>query len=108
MWTKAHVSLTQKVLQNTKVEVTNLPIIPYFGKFWGFDGRKDYEGESVTPSLRNGSAYLGNGMYAEFMSVLGHICNWLFSIGENGFRTRKMTSLYKLFRKYQDPERKFQ
>ena len=27
LWTKAHVSLTQSVLQNIKVEPTNLPII---------------------------------------------------------------------------------
>ena len=41
------------------------------------------------------------------MSVLSHICNGLFSIGEDGFETRKMTSFYKLFRKYQDPKESF-
>lgn len=35
LWTKAHVSLTQKVLQNTNVEVTNLPIIHTLENFEG-------------------------------------------------------------------------
>ena len=48
-----------------------------------------------------------NVMYEEFASVSSHICNRLFSIGEDGFGTRRFTSIYKLFGRYQDPKRKF-
>ena len=37
-----------------------------------------------------------------------HFCNGLFSIGEDGFRIRWMTILYKLLRIYQVPQEKFQ
>ena len=45
-------------------------------------------------------------MHEELALVSGHICNGLFSVGEDGFRTRKIARFGKLFRKYQDPERK--
>ncbi|KAL0673460.1 hypothetical protein Bca4012_001441 [Brassica carinata] len=31
-------------------------------------------------------------MYEEFTSISGYVCNELFSIGEDGFRTRRMSS----------------
>ena len=43
---------------------------------------------------------MGNGVYEEFASVSGHVCNGLFSIGEDGFRTRGMTNICKLFGRY--------
>ena len=50
---------------------------------------------------------MGNGMYEELTLVSGHFCNRLFSIGEDGVGTRRMTSFCKLFGRYQEPERKF-
>ena len=47
-------------------------------------------------------------MYEEFKIVYGYICNELFLVVEDGFGTRRMTSLYKLFGGYQDLEEKFQ
>ncbi|CAG7864833.1 unnamed protein product [Brassica rapa] len=46
-------------------------------------------------------------MHEEFISVSGYLCNGLFSIGEDGFRTRRIVSFYMLFGRHQDPERKF-
>ena len=48
---------------------------------------------------------MGNGMHEEFTSISGYVWNRLFSIGEDGFRTRGMTCFCKLFGRYQDPER---
>ena len=50
---------------------------------------------------------MGTGMYEELTLVSGHICNGLFSIGEDGVGTRRMTSFCKLFGRYQEPERNF-
>ena len=50
---------------------------------------------------------MGNGMYVEFKTILGYVCNRLFSIGEDGFGTRRMTSFCKLFGRYQESEREF-
>ena len=55
----------------------------------------------------DGSVTLGNGMHEEFTSILSYVCNILFSIDEDGFGTRKMTSFYKLFGRCQDSEREF-
>ena len=46
-------------------------------------------------------------MHEELTSVAGYVCNWLFSNGEDGFGTRRMTRFCKLFGRHQDPERKF-
>uniref|UniRef100_A0A0D3BUK4 Uncharacterized protein n=1 Tax=Brassica oleracea var. oleracea TaxID=109376 RepID=A0A0D3BUK4_BRAOL len=46
-------------------------------------------------------------MYEEFISISGYVCNGLFSIGEDGFGTRRMSNFCKLFRRCQDPEREF-
>lgn len=83
-------------------------MIYYFGRFWWFDGCKEYKGESVTSSHGSVSAYLGNVMYAEFTSVSDHICNRLFSTGEDNFRAKRMANFCKLFGKYQDAEGKFE
>ena len=48
---------------------------------------------------------MDNGMHEKFTSFSGHVCNILFSIGEDGFGTRGMASFCKLFGRYQDPER---
>ena len=48
-----------------------------------------------------------NGMYEELTTVSDYVCNGLFSIDEDGFGTRRMASLCKVFRRYQDFERKF-
>ena len=47
-------------------------------------------------------------MYEQFKTVYGYICSRLFSVSEDGFGTRRMTSLCKLFGGYQDFEEKFQ
>ena len=46
---------------------------------------------------------MGNEMYEELTSVSDYVCNRLFSIGKDGFG---MVRFCKLFRRYQDPERK--
>ena len=54
---------------------------------------------SLTPSFGGGGFNLGNEMYEEFKTVSGYVCNRLFSIGEDGFGTRRMTSILKVIRK---------
>ncbi|KAF2586070.1 hypothetical protein F2Q70_00036947 [Brassica cretica] len=46
---------------------------------------------SPVRSCRDGSTILVNGMHEGFTSISGYVCNGLFSIGEDGFRTRRMT-----------------
>ena len=36
---------------------------------------------------------MSNGMYEEFTSVSGYFCYGLFSIGEDGFVTRRMAGV---------------
>uniref|UniRef100_A0A0D3D211 Uncharacterized protein n=1 Tax=Brassica oleracea var. oleracea TaxID=109376 RepID=A0A0D3D211_BRAOL len=48
---------------------------------------------SLTPSFGGGKLNMANGMHEEFKTVSRDICNGLFSIGENGFGTRRMTSI---------------
>ena len=55
---------------------------------------------SFTPAFGGGSTHMGNGMYEEFKTVSGHICNGLFATGEDGFGTRRMTSICKLSGRY--------
>ena len=50
---------------------------------------------------------MGNGKYEEFTLISGYVCNGLFSTGEDGFGTRRMTSFYKLFGRCQASEREF-
>ena len=50
---------------------------------------------------------MDNGVYEEFTSVSSHVCNELFSIGDDGFETRRIASVCKLFGRYQEFERKF-
>lgn len=50
---------------------------------------------------------MGNEMHEEFTLVSSLICNELFSIIEDSFRTRRNVSICKLFGRYQDPEREF-
>ena len=46
-------------------------------------------------------------MYAKFTTTLCYICNELFLIGENGFKTRRIASFCTLFGRHQGLERKF-
>ena len=43
---------------------------------------------------------MGNEMHEKLKPILDYVYNGLFSIDENGFRTRRMTSIYKLFEIY--------
>ena len=45
---------------------------------------------------RGGGTNMGNGVYEEFTSVLGDVCNRLFSIGEDGFGTKRMTIVWNV------------
>ena len=49
---------------------------------------------------------MGNGIYEEFAAISGHVCDELFSIGEDGFRTKRMASIWKLPGGYQNSEGK--
>ena len=51
---------------------------------------------SFTSTFGGGGINLGNGMYEEFKTVSGYVCNGLFSIGEDGFGTKRMASIWKL------------
>uniref|UniRef100_A0A0D3DKC5 Uncharacterized protein n=1 Tax=Brassica oleracea var. oleracea TaxID=109376 RepID=A0A0D3DKC5_BRAOL len=48
---------------------------------------------SFTSSFGGGGLDLGNGMCEEFKTVSGYVCHGLFSIGEDGFGTRRMASI---------------
>ena len=62
---------------------------------------------SFTPPFGGRGFDLGNGMYEEFKTVTGNVCDGLFSIGEDGFGTRRMASIRKLFGRYQTSQKKF-
>ena len=62
---------------------------------------------SLTSSLGGRGVDLGNGMYEELTTVSGYVCNGLFSIGEDGFGTRRMASIWKLSGRYQPFTKKF-
>ena len=47
-------------------------------------------------------------VYEESNTVHCYICNELFSVGENSFRTRKMVSICKLLKRHKSFEEKFQ
>ena len=49
---------------------------------------------SFTASCRDGDINLGNGMHEKLKTVSGYVYNGLFSIGEDGFRTKGMTSIF--------------
>lgn len=50
---------------------------------------------------------MDNKIYEEFTPISSHICNRLFTIGENSFGTRRIVRFYKLLRRYPDSERMF-
>ena len=50
---------------------------------------------------------MSNGMYEKLTTISGYVCNGLFSIGEDGFNTRGMASICKLFGGYKQLEREF-
>ena len=47
---------------------------------------------------------MSNGVYEKFATVLSHVCNGLFSIGKDGFGTRRMASVWMLSWRYQNFE----
>ena len=55
---------------------------------------------SLSSSCRDGSATMGYGMHEKLTTISCYVCNELFSIGEDSFGTRRMTSFCKLFRRY--------
>lgn len=61
-----------------------------------------------SPPFGDRDTNLGNGIYENLTAVSYHFCNILFSIGEDSFETRWMTSLCKLPRRFQDSQEKFQ
>ena len=50
---------------------------------------------------------MGDRVYEEFTSISGYICYRLFSIGEDGFRTRRVVGVWKLSGWYKDVEDMF-
>ena len=112
-----------------QVEVRHLPIITwrwcfidgswkdketYSEQGWystleGFDGLigEKHSGKSLTSTFVDGSADMGNGVYEELTPVSGHVCYRLFSIGEDGFRTRRMTGVWKLSGRHKNFKNKF-
>lgn len=62
---------------------------------------------SITFLLRGESINLDNKVYEKLTSVSSHVWNKLFSNGEDDFRNKRMTNVYKLFGRYQDLERMF-
>lgn len=84
------------------------------GQWWystleGFDGlmgaRNTMASLLITTSFGSWSPHLGN---EKFKAVSRHVCNGLFSNGEDGFGTRKIACFCKLFGRYQDTKEKFQ
>ena len=51
---------------------------------------------------------MGDGMYDEFASLSGHVCYGLFPIGEDGFGTRRMASIWSVSGRRKIFEGKFQ
>lgn len=50
---------------------------------------------------------LDNEMHEKLAADTDHICKRLFSSDEDCFETRRITSIYKLFRRYQNFLEKF-
>ena len=67
---------------------------------WWFTRGKECNGMYFTASSGDGGINLGNGMHEKFKTVSGYVCNGLFSIGEDGFGTRRMASIWKLPGRY--------
>ena len=60
----------------------------------------------MTSSFGSGSANLDSGMYEEFKAISDHFCDGLFSIGKDGFRTRRMAIIWQLPGRHQAFEKK--
>ena len=75
-------------------------------RFDGLMGKKNVRA-SLSPLHTEMEALLWAIECMELASVSSHVCNRLFSIGEDGFRTRRMVSFCKLFGRRQDPAKKF-
>ena len=80
-------------------------MVQYFRRILGLDGSKECSGFPLSSSCRDESFTMGNGMYEKLTTISGYVCNRLFSIGEDGFRTRRIASVCKLFGGYKQSER---
>ena len=121
LWAEAHVLNGNRIV--SPAEVTNPTLIPgrwcftngswkandiFSGQGWlntleGFDGLlggAECSGLSISSTCGDRSTNLGNGMYEKITSISGYVCNGLFSIGEDGFGTRRMASICELFGRY--------
>ena len=83
-------------------------MVQYPGRLRWTNGSKEYESESVATTHRDRGSHMGNGMHEESSTDLCYFCNGLCSIGEDGFGTRRVASLCKLFGRHKVLEEKFQ
>ena len=112
-WAEAHAIFTQRVNQSRNLEVTSLPTIPgrwsftdeslkdqddYSGQGWystlesfdGLMGAKNTRASLYHPFMRKQKSSYGQWNVWGITIVSCHIFNGLLSIGEDGFRTRRI------------------
>ena len=82
-------------------------MVYHIGGICGAHGGKKYKDQPFTPTCRERSIHLDIGMYEEFKTVLCNICDKFFSIGEDGFRTRRMTRFFYVLGRHTHLEGKF-
>ena len=58
---------------------------------------KDYARASLSPFHADGDINLGNGIHQKFKIISNYVSNEIFSICEDGFGIREMTSIWKLY-----------
>ena len=68
---------------------------------------KECLGFPLSSSCSDESVTMGNGMHEKLTIISGYVCNGLFSIGEDGFNTRGLASICKLFGGYKQLEGEF-
>ena len=72
------------------------------------DGGKEHESQPLLPSSRDRGIYLDNGKYEKFTTLSCKVCNGLFSIVEDGFKTSKITEHYNWFGRHSVTKRELQ
>lgn len=82
-------------------------LVYYIRRFLWVDADKEHESHHITSLFGNENTYLSSGMYEEFASVSCHICNRLFSLGEDGVGTRIIAYICKILGRYQNTEGSF-
>ena len=80
-------------------------MVYHIGGICGAHGGKKYKDQPFTPTCRDRSVRIG--MYEEFKIALCNICDRYFSIGEDGFRTRRMTCFFYVHGRHTHFEGKF-